>query len=67
MSATENTIDITDTPKSNEESVTPKIEDHVPKKVSYLGLFKYSTFIEKIMVILGVLGAIMQGVTMPLM
>ncbi|ORY21869.1 ATP-binding cassette, sub-family B, member 1B [Neocallimastix californiae] len=67
MSATENTVDITNANNTNEESIKPKIEDNKPKRVTYLGLFKYSSTIEKLMVICGLLGAIAQGVTMPIM
>ncbi|ORX55898.1 multidrug resistance protein 1 [Piromyces finnis] len=67
MSATENTVDITDVPASNDKTIDPKIEDNEAKPVSYLGLFKYSTTLEKFMVIFGLIGAIAQGLTMPIM
>jgi len=60
-----NTIDIP--ASSNENLIEPKVEDNEPKKVSFIGLFRYSGIIEKIMVIFGLLGAIAQGLTMPLM
>ncbi|ORX42073.1 hypothetical protein BCR32DRAFT_308922 [Anaeromyces robustus] len=47
-------------------NIKKKEENDVPK-VSYIGLFRYSNIIEKIMVALGILGAIGQGVTMPIM
>ncbi|ORX76879.1 P-loop containing nucleoside triphosphate hydrolase protein [Anaeromyces robustus] len=75
MSATENTVDITDAPH-NEASITPKIvenntstkEGEVKKeKISFFSLFRYSDITEKIMIILGLIGSIGQGVTMPIM
>ncbi|ORX55899.1 ATP-binding cassette transporter subfamily B member 4a [Piromyces finnis] len=71
MSATENTVDITDVPP-NDTSVSPKTTDNKEndanvKKLSYISLFRYSTLGEKIMVCVGLLGAIGQGLTMPTM
>lgn len=66
MSASENTIDIVNA-SSDENLIQPTIEDNEPKKVSYLGLFKFSSTLEKIMVILGIIGSIAQGLTMPIM
>jgi len=70
MSATENTVDITDVPKEG-TSVDPKIVDNKTtenvEKLSYLSLFRYSSLGEKIMVIIGLIGAIGQGLSMPLM
>ncbi|OUM68102.1 hypothetical protein PIROE2DRAFT_4237 [Piromyces sp. E2] len=63
----ESSVDITDIGTSNENLINPKIEESEPKKVSYLGLFKYSSTLEKCMVILGILGSIAQGITMPIM
>ena len=41
--------------------------DNEPTKVSFFGLFRYSTTGEKIMIIIGLIGAIGQGLTLPLM
>eukprot|EP00833_Pecoramyces_ruminatium_P012279 jgi/Orpsp1_1/1186311/evm.model.d7180000049651.1 len=67
MAAAESSVDITDVAPSSVEPLNPKIEDNELKKVTYLGLFKYSSMTEKIMVVLGILGSIGQGVTMPIM
>eukprot|EP00833_Pecoramyces_ruminatium_P010492 jgi/Orpsp1_1/1184524/evm.model.c7180000089881.1 len=68
MSATDNTEDITDVNISSTEKMIPqKLKDDKPKKVSYIELFKYSNWTEKIMVFIGILGSIAQGVSMPLM
>jgi len=67
MAASENTVDIVNIQPSNDKPVNPKIEDNKPKKVSYFGLFRYSSTLEKFMVIFGIIGAIAQGLTMPIM
>ncbi|ORX87966.1 hypothetical protein BCR32DRAFT_324162 [Anaeromyces robustus] len=70
MEAHENTMDITDT-QCNKDLITSKIINNKPKKdppskVSFINLFKYSNATEKIMISLGVIGSIGQGLTMPL-
>jgi len=52
---------------SNESKESLKNHDGNPKKVSFFGLFRYSTKLEKIMIFIGLLGAICQGATLPLM
>jgi len=75
MSANENTVDISNYPstnkntddKANNTTTNNDNEKEEKKKVSYLSLFRYASSTEKIMVILGILGSIGQGVTMPIM
>ncbi|ORX55900.1 hypothetical protein BCR36DRAFT_367738 [Piromyces finnis] len=51
--------------ENDEESI--KDQNNGKKKVSFFGLFRYSTKLEKIMIFIGLLGAICQGATLPLM
>jgi len=56
--------------KSSKNTLTNKIlqkEDEKIKNVSYIELYKYSNVKEKLMIAVGVIGAIIQGCTIPFM
>ncbi|ORX76878.1 P-loop containing nucleoside triphosphate hydrolase protein [Anaeromyces robustus] len=58
---------IEDEREENEKKVEENKNNNEIKKVSFFGLFKYSTTGEKFMIFIGLIGSILQGLTLPFM